>query len=174
MQNKQAFTLIELLVVVLIIGILASVAMPQYESAVRKSRVMKYAALAKALQQEVEVCNLANSSPCTWADIGFELKDRNGNLVTADGSGDLDTHFKYILNGADGTGATPGFELWISMDYAKPYMIEWRITGHGRLQVRAHKDYPHGIQMAQSIWGPADEFTGGGTWYWWNFHGPVI
>jgi len=40
-QNKKGFTLIEVLVVVLIIGILSSVALPQYQKAVEKSRAIK-------------------------------------------------------------------------------------------------------------------------------------
>ena len=58
-MNNKAFTLIEILVAVLIIGILAAIAVPQYQKAVEKNRAMQALALLRTVYQAAEAFELS-------------------------------------------------------------------------------------------------------------------
>lgn len=83
MKNKQAFTLIELLVVVLIIGILAAVALPQYQKAVAKARAAEWMTTIDAAQKALTAYVLSGAPEKTFLST-------NGTSIVLDKRDELD------------------------------------------------------------------------------------
>ncbi len=97
MKNIQAFTLIELLVVVPIIGILAAVALPQYQKAVEKSRAAQALTLLKSVLSAAEAYRLANGDwPGSFDELAVEIP-WTGNTKWYNAVGDVRSNADWSL-----------------------------------------------------------------------------
>lgn len=61
MENKNGFTLIEMMIVIVIIAILATIAIPQYQRYVIRTQIIRGYAEMNSLRTAVEVCESEGS-----------------------------------------------------------------------------------------------------------------
>ncbi|WP_374571286.1 pilin [Acinetobacter sp.] len=78
MNAQKGFTLIELMIVVAIIGILAAIAIPQYQNYVTKSQVTRVVGETGSLRTLVDLC-LTDGKECTFNVPGSSLLGAAGS-----------------------------------------------------------------------------------------------
>ncbi len=95
---QKGFTLIELLVVVLIIGILAAVAVPQYQKAVEKSRASEALIIGNKLKQAQQLRHLQSGE---WDGISEDKLDIDVPNYDEDTHRFYQKYFHYSLDDGD-------------------------------------------------------------------------
>lgn len=134
--NNKAFTLIEMLVVVLIIGILAAIALPQYELAVEKSRSSQALVTLRTLKDAMERERLARGQyPTAIGDMDITVPANQYWTFS------ISTDFSIFANRKSNTG---GFN--------KSYLIAYRFDGiRHRLICRSQEDIEYGEKICKAL-----------------------
>ena len=113
MNAQKGFTLIELMIVVAIIGILAAIAIPQYQNYIAKSQVSRVMSETGSLKTVLETCILdgKTAAQCElgWTNSNLLAATAAAGTSTAAATGQTGLTIAYPENGTSNATITGAF-----------------------------------------------------------------
>ena len=135
MNRHKGFTLIELLVVVVIIGILTSIALPQYQRSVRKARLAQLDIITSAANKIVSTYMTINGKPDHVVILSGQ--DSVGDF---DAATDCDEEVCFTKAGAFSIACIPDGTCAIYLDTAHTSRDEYDDQWMGGVQITFLRD----------------------------------
>lgn len=126
-KSQQGFTLIELMIVVAIIGILASIAVPAYQSYTKKAKFTEVISATAPFKTAVELCanDQAGIAPCTAGAFGVPVNLANPSPFVAS----VNTAAGVITATATAAGGLTGETYILTPTYTPDVGVSWVKTG---------------------------------------------